>query len=594
MPLSPLEYLRHILDEADYLTADRAYKRRKPMAHDLLIKNAKICDGTGAAAYDGSVALTAGKITAVGEVTGAARREINADGLVLAPGFIDIHTHYDAQISWDPLLTSSCWHGVTTVLMGNCGVGVAPCRPTERGVMAWDLVNVEAMPYDVLLNGVSWEWESFPQYMAAIERRGMGLNAGFLVPLSALRFYVMGEAASERAANPEEIQRMTQLFHEAMQAGAYGFSLSLIPRHIGYQGKPLASRLASKDELGALARVMRELRKGVIEVALIRKAGVLSDEELEVLLHLAQESQRPVTWLALIHMPDMPGACEQMLARVQPFMERGLRIPPQVNPRPIVQFYTLRNPFLFSEFPSWKGAFNRTVEEQVALYRSPAFRQAFRDDLQAGRGLLFRNQWDRLHVTRVATEQNQQFLNKSIQEIATHLHKDPVDTLLDLAVDEGTALGVTVSIINADPEAVGKLITLPDVLIGLSDAGAHVDQHCEAGVPTYILHEWVQKRQVLTLEEGVRRITSELADFLGLTTKGRVAPGMDADLVLFDPTAVKPYPAEWVNDLPGGKPRLIERSAGIAYTLVGGEILFAHNEYQGGLPGRIIRSAMGV
>ncbi len=564
------------------------------MAHDLLIKNAKICDGTGAPAYGGSVALTAGKITAVGQVSGTARREINADGLVLAPGFIDIHTHYDAQISWDPLLTSSCWHGVTTVLMGNCGVGVAPCRPTERGVMAWDLVNVEAMPYDVLLNGVSWEWESFPQYMAAIERRGMGLNAGFLVPLSALRFYVMGEAASERAANPEEIQRMTQLFQEAMQAGAYGFSLSLIPRHIGYQGKPLASRLASKEELGALARVMRELRRGVIEVALIRKAGVLSDEELEVLLHLAQESQRPVTWLALIHMPDMPGACEQMLARVQPFMQRGLRIPPQVNPRPIVQFYTLRNPFLFSEFPSWKGAFNRTVEEQVALYRAPAFRQAFRDDLQAGRGLLFRNQWDRLHVTRVATEQNQQFLNKSIQEIATHLHKDPVDTLLDLAVDEETALGVTVSIINADPEAVGKLITLPDVLIGLSDAGAHVDQHCEAGVPTYILHEWVQKRQVLTLEEGVRRITSELADFLGLTTKGRVAPGMDADLVLFDPTAVKPYPSEWVNDLPGGKPRLIERSAGIAYTLVGGEVLFAHNEYQGGLPGRIIRSAMGV
>ena len=564
------------------------------MPYDLLIKNAKICDGTGAPASGGSVAVSGGKITAVGQVSGTARREINADGLVLAPGFIDIHTHYDAQISWDPLLTSSCWHGVTTVLMGNCGVGVAPCRPTERGVMAWDLVNVEAMPYDVLLNGVSWEWESFPQYMAAIERRGMGLNAGFLVPLSALRFYVMGEAASERAANPEEIQRMTQLFQEAMQAGAYGFSLSLIPRHIGYQGKPLASRLASKEELGALARVMRELRRGVIEVALIRKAGVLSDEELEVLLHLAQESQRPVTWLALIHMPDMPGACEQMLARVQPFMQRGLRIPPQVNPRPIVQFYTLRNPFLFSEFPSWKGAFNRTVEEQVALYRAPAFRQAFRDDLQAGRGLLFRNQWDRLHVTRVATEQNQQFLNKSIQEIATLLHKDPVDTLLDLAVDEETALGVTVSIINADPEAVGKLITLPDVLIGLSDAGAHVDQHCEAGVPTYILHEWVQKRQVLTLEEGVRRITSELADFLGLTTKGRVAPGMDADLVLFDPTAVKPYPSEWVNDLPGGKPRLIERSAGIAYTLVGGEVLFAHNEYQGGLPGRIIRSAMGV
>jgi len=560
------------------------------MAYDLLIKNAKICDGSGAPAYDGAVAVSGGKIAAIGKVTGAARREINADGLVLAPGFIDIHTHYDAQISWDPLLTSSCWHGVTTVLMGNCGVGVAPCRPAERTVMAWDLVNVEAMPYDVLLNGVSWEWESFPEYMTAIERRGIGLNAGFLVPLSALRFYVMGEAASERAANPDEIRQMTHIFREAMQAGAYGFSLSLIPRHIGYQGKPLASRLASKEELAALAHVMRELKKGVIEVALIRKMGVLSDEELDILLHLGQESQRPVTWLALIHMPDMPGTCEQMLARVQPFMEKGLSIPPQMNPRPVVQFYTLRNPFLFSEMPSWKGAFNRTVEEQLALYRSPQFREAFRDDLRAGRGLLFRGQWDRLHVTRVETEQNKQFLNKSIPEIATLLHRDPVDTLLDLAVEERTALGVTVSIINADPEAVGKLITLPNVLIGLSDAGAHVDQHCEAGVPTYILHEWVHKRQVLTLEEGVRRITSELADFLDLKTKGRVAPGMDADLVLFDPTTVKSCPSEWVNDLPGGKPRLIERAEGIAYTLVGGDILFAHNQYQGGLPGRIVRS----
>ncbi|MBI3795616.1 MAG: amidohydrolase family protein, partial [Deltaproteobacteria bacterium] len=316
------------------------------------------------------------------------------------------------------------------------------------------------------------------------------------------------------------------------------FSLSLIPRHIGYQGKPLASRLVSKAELSALGRVMRELKAGVIEVALLRQAGVLGDEDLDILLHLAQESQRPVTWLALIHMPNMPGTCEQMLARVQPYMEKGLSIPPQMNPRPVTQFYTFRNPFLFSELPSWKGAFNRTVEEQIALYRSAQFREAFRDDLKAGRGLLFRGQWDRLHVTRVETEQNKQFLNKSLQEIAAELHQDPLDVLLDLAVEEKTAFGVTVSIINSDPEAVGKLLTLPNVLIGLSDAGAHVDQHCEAGVPTYILHEWVHKRQVLTLEEGVRRITSDLADFLGLKTKGRVAAGMDADLVLFDPATV--------------------------------------------------------
>ncbi len=560
------------------------------MAYDLLIKNAQICDGVGTPVYGGGLAVSDGKIVEVGTVSGSARREINADGLVLAPGFIDIHTHYDAQISWDPLLTSSCWHGITSVLMGNCGVGVAPCRPAEREIMAWDLVNVEAMPYDVLMNGVSWEWESFPEYMAAIARRGIGINAGFLVPLSALRFYVMGEAASERAANADEIQRMTQLFRQAMQAGAYGFSLSLIPRHIGYQGKPLSSRLTSKAELSALGRVMRELNRGVIEVALLRQAGELGDEELDLLLHMAHESQRPVTWLALIHMPDLPGACERIHARVQPFLEQGLRIPPQVNPRPISQYYSLRNPFLFSELPSWKGAFNRTVEEQLTLYRSADFRNAFRDDITAGRGLLFRGQWDRLHVTRVQTERNKQFLNASLADIAARLAKDPVDVLMDLAVEERTELGVTVSIINSDPEAVGEIMTLPNVLIGLSDAGAHVDQHCEAGVPTYILGEWVRQRQFLSLEEGVRRVTSELADFLDLSTKGRLAPGLDADLVLFDPTTVRTCPGEWVNDLPQGKPRLIERSEGVAYTIVNGEVLFAHNDYQGGLPGRVIQS----
>ena len=560
------------------------------MTYDLVIKNAQICDGVGTPVYGGSLAVADGKIVELGKVSGRAKRELNADGLVLAPGFIDIHTHYDAQVSWDPLLTSSCWHGVTSVLMGNCGVGVAPCRPAEREVMAWDLVNVEAMPYDVLLNGVSWEWESFPEYMGAIARQGIGINAGFLVPLSALRFYVMGEAASERVANADEIERMTDLFRQAMQAGAYGFSFSLIPRHIGYQGKPLASRLTSKAELSALSRVMRELKKGVVEVALLRQAGELGDEELALLLHLATESQRPVTWLALLHMPDLPGACERMHARVRPFLEQGLRIPPQVNPRPISQYYSLRNPFLFSELPSWRGAFNRSVEEQLALYRSADFRRAFRDDIAAGRGLLFRGQWDRLRIARVKTDHNRPFLNASLAELAARLDKDPVNVLMDLAVEERTELGVTVSIINADQKAVGEIMNLPHVLIGLSDAGAHVDQHCEAGVPTYILGEWVRKRQFLSLEEGVRRVSSALADFLDLRTKGRLAPGLDADLVLFDPTTVGTCPGEWVNDLPLGKPRLIERAEGVACTIVNGQVLFAHNEYQGGLPGRIVQS----
>ncbi|NOT53966.1 MAG: amidohydrolase family protein [Deltaproteobacteria bacterium] len=559
------------------------------MSYDLLVKNARICDGAGAPIYQGSVGVNAGKIVAVGDAAGSATRTIDADGLVVAPGFIDIHTHYDAQVSWDPLLTCSNWHGVTSVLMGNCGVGVAPCRPQEKEIVSWDLVNVEAMPQDVLLNGVAWdEWESFPQYMQAIERRGVGLNVGFLVPLSSFRYYVMGAEASEREATPAELERMVQLFRQAMDAGAYGFSLSLLNQHIGYQGKPLASRMATKTELCALGRVMRELGRGVIEIALTRSVSVLTEEELDLLVTIATESQRPVTWLGLLGRSDMPWVCRTALERLAPLFRQGLRIPPQVTPRPIQQYYTLKVPFIFASLPSWREAFNRPVPEQIALYRNPTFREAFRRDLKVG-GAIFTNQWDRVHVVRVEKEHNRRYLNKSIAEIAALWERDPIDTILDLAIDEELEMGITLSVINTNADEVRELITHPDVLIGLSDAGAHVDQHCDAGVPTYLLGEWVRKRQALTLEQGVRRLTSEPAAFLGNTQKGTLAVGKDADLVLFDPTTVGVQAPEWVNDLPGGKPRLIERALGVVHTIVNGEVVVTEGEYQGGLPGRMMR-----
>jgi N-acyl-D-aspartate/D-glutamate deacylase len=559
------------------------------MSYDLLIKDARICDGTGKATFRGSVGVQAGKIVEIGDVSGLAKRTINADGLVLAPGFIDIHTHYDAQVSWDPLLTCSPWHGVTSVLMGNCGVGVAPCRPQEKDIVSWDLVNVEAMPQDVLLNGVAWEeWESFPQYIETIEKRGIGLNAGFLVPLSSFRYYVMGASASEREATDVELERMTTLFRQAMEAGAYGFSLSLLNQHIGYQGKPLASRMATKRELCALGRVMRELGRGVIEIALTRSVSVMSEEELDLLVAVATESQRPVTWLGLLGRSDMPGVCRKTLDRVEPLLRQGLRIPPQVTPRPIQQYYTLKVPFIFASFASWRDAFNRPVPEQIALYKKPEFRETFRKELKIG-GAIFTNQWDCVHVVRVEQERNKQYLNKSIADIAAQWGRDPVDTILDLAIDENLEMGITLSVINTNPDEVRELITHPGVLIGLSDAGAHVDQHCDAGVPTYLLGEWVRKRRAMTLEEGVRRLTSEPATFLGQSSKGRIAPGLDADLVLFDPDTVGVHAPEWVNDLPGGKPRLIERAQGVQQTIVGGAVLFADGAYQGGLPGKIMR-----
>src|SRR5712692_4109250 len=425
------------------------------MSYDLLITDARICDGTGAPIYSGSLALEGGKIAALGDVSGTARRELNAGGLVVAPGFIDIHTHYDAQVSWDPLLTCSSWHGITSVLMGNCGVGVAPVRAHQRSTMAWDLVNVEALPHEVLMNGVSWDWESFPEYMRSVERHGVALNTCFLVPLSALRFYVLGDEAAERAATAEETVQMAQVFREAMVAGAYGFSLSLAPQHIGFQGRPLASRMASREELGALCRVMRDLNKGVIEILPGRgtAAGTTTEKGFELLTFLAEQSQRPITFLALLDLPGTPlKAHEDSVERLKPLFARGLKIYPQVTPRPIQQYYTLRDPFIFAALDSWKGVFNRSAEEQTALFRSPDFRRAFKEELKHGVKAVFRNRWDCVHVVRVEKEENKKYLNKSIEEVAGMMRKDPEDAILDLGLDENLDLGITLSVINVNKE----------------------------------------------------------------------------------------------------------------------------------------------
>jgi N-acyl-D-amino-acid deacylase len=566
------------------------------MAYDLLIKDARICDGTGAPIYTGAVGVTDGKIVAVGDAAGAARRAINAHGLVLAPGFIDLHTHYDAQICWDRLLTCSSWHGVTTVLMGNCGVGVAPVRPRAHETMAWDLVNVEALPHDVLMRGVGWDWESFPEYMSAVERGGIALNTAFLVPLSALRFYVIGEEAAERAATAEETAQMAALFRDAMVAGARGFSLSLAPQHIGFQGRPLASRMASRDELAALCRVMRDLGRGIIEILPRASNGAMvaasNDSGFDLLVFLAEQSNRPVTFLAILDLPGTPMRAHQaLIERLKPLLARGLRIYPQVTPRPIQQYYTLRDPFIFAALDSWKGVFNRSAEEQLALFRSAAFRAAFKDELERGHRAVFRGRWDRVHVVRVEKPANQRFLNQSVAAIATTLNQDPADTILDLAIDENLALGITLSVINADTAIVDQIMQLPNTLIGLSDAGAHVAQHCDAGLPSYVLGECIRERGVMSLEAGVRRLTSEIADFIELPTRGRIRAGNAADLVLFDPARIRAMPPEWLDDLPGGQPRLIERAAGIEYTIVGGQLLFENNQYQGGLPGKVLRDS---
>src|SRR6266513_152475 len=285
------------------------------MTYDILIKNGTVIDGTGAPARRADVGIADGKIVEVGAISGHARRTIDAEGLVVAPGFIDPHTHYDAQICWDGATTPSSWHGVTSVVMGNCGVGIAPCRPGAREIAMRDLVNVEAIPFEVLNAGITWDWETFPQYMEAAERRKPALNLAFLAPLTPLRHYVMGEASMERAATAAETAQIKALLGEAMDAGAFGFSSTLLNQHLGYQGRPLACRNASREELKAYCNALRERGKGSIEFAMTRQIGVLEDPELELLDFMLSESRRPITFIAMFDRDDIPEAVRTSLDR---------------------------------------------------------------------------------------------------------------------------------------------------------------------------------------------------------------------------------------------------------------------------------------
>jgi N-acyl-D-amino-acid deacylase len=557
------------------------------MSYDVLIKNGTVVDGSGAPRSRADVAVAGGQIVEIGKITASARTVIDASDLIVAPGFIDPHTHYDAQICWDPLISCSSWHGVTTVVMGNCGVGLAPCRPEVREIAAWDLVNVEAIPFDVLSKGIQWDWISFPEYMQAAQQRGSGLNLGFLAPLTPFRHFVMGEESMERAATPAEITQIAALLREALRAGALGFTTTNIPQHIGYKGRPLACRQASREELQAYANVLKDLGKGVIELALTATAGEISDEEYDLLDFLLTESGRPVTWLGVVSRDDKPEAGPAMLQKAEPLIKRGGI--PQVTCRPFVIQIDLRNPFIFANHPSWNPVFNRPPEEQARVYRDPAFRQAFRKELETPR--IFSGRWERLEVKEVSNPAMKSLEGKTVADIAKERGKDGLDTFLDLALEDDLKIQYTIVLFNANEDLIPALITDSRALIGLSDGGAHVDMLCDAGYCTYLLGTWVRDKQVMTLERAIQRLTTEPARFFGIQGRGQLAAGMAADIVVFDYNTIgSGKRPEMRYDLPGGGRRLVMPAHGVQYTIVNGEILYAEQKHTGALPGQVLRS----
>jgi N-acyl-D-amino-acid deacylase len=558
------------------------------MSLDLIIRNGTVVDGTGASRHQADVAIAQGRIVEVGKVRDGADRIIDAAGLIVAPGFIDPHTHYDAQICWDPLITCSSWHGVTTVVMGNCGVGLAPCKPAERDVAAWNLVHVEAIPYAVLNQGITWDWETFPQYMDAAQRRGLGINVGFLAALSPFRHWAMGEDAMARAATETETAQIRELLRESMAAGAFGFSLTVMPQHVGYKGQPLACRLASRDELSSYASVLREAGHGVVEIALTRQPSGLSEDEYGLLDLLSHASERPVTWLNLRDRDDAPEAWTQTLDKAAPLLERGCR--PQVAARPLIIEFNLRNPFLFSSMNSIKPAFgDKSVEELKTFYAGAEFRRSFAGEL--GRRAVLRDIWDRASIKEATKPALKAIEWKSVSAIARERNADPLNVFFDLAIEDDLNLTFMMPVLDINEERVARKFSDPRTMIGISDGGAHVDMLCNAGYPTYLIGNFVRGKQAITLEHAVKRITSEPARFFGMTDRGELRAGLAADITIFDFDRIdSPERPEVRHDFPGGGRRLVTQSQGIEYTIVNGKVLYEGGKHTGVLPGRVLRS----
>jgi N-acyl-D-amino-acid deacylase len=553
------------------------------MAYDLLIKNGTVIDGTGAPPRHADVAVAAGKIAEIGEIGDGAGRIIDAADCAVAPGFVDPHTHYDAQICWDQAITPSSWHGVTTVVMGNCGVGIAPCRAEARGIAMRDLVNVEGIPFEVLDQGITWDWESFPEFLDAAARRRSALNLGFLAPLTPFRHYVMGEASIERAATAEETAEIARVIRGAVDAGALGFSTTILNQHVGFEGRPLACRNADRSELKAYANVLKERNKGAIEIALTQKVGVLSDEEYELLDFLLTESGRPVTFLALFHRDDLPEACQETLRKAAPLLRRGAV--PQASPLPLTRDLNMRNPFSFASLPCWNRVFrDKSKSAQCAVYRDPEFRNAFRDELKGAIN------WERITVHEVHHPEMMPLEGRTVADIARERRKDGVDTFLDLTIEDDLDIEFVLAQFNTMIPRLQELLVDPQVMIALGDGGAHVDMLCDCGYPTYLLGTWVRERHAMPLERAVQRLTAQPADFFGIKGRGRLKPGYAADIAIFDPATVgSSHRGERRYDLPGGAKRMVMPSLGVEYTIVNGVVTWEHGAMTGAAAGQVLR-----
>ena len=556
---------------------------------DLVIKDAEIHDGAGSAPVRGDLGVTDGKIIAVGGKLGAAKETVKADGLALAPGIIDGHTHYDAQITWDPFVDPSPALGVTTAILGNCGFTIAPCKPADRDLTMRHLTHVEGMSLDALRAGIRWEFESFSQYLDMLQTQGVGLNVACFAGLSAIRTFVMGAEATERVATGDEVTAMAKLVREAMDAGAVGFATSTSEAHNGEGGTPMPSRLADDHELRTLVRTMGESGHGVYMLTRGRTTTIPYLEELAI------EAKRPVVIAALFHSNTNPTAAFTTLDQVNAARSRGHELVAQTSCCPLSMDFTFKSPYLFESMASWKPAMAAHDPEALKkIYRDPSWRDAVRGELSGSRGrLLFNSEWDKLFVVEAAKPENRAMEGATLAELAKRANKDPLDYILDFALSENLDTTFVAQLLHNDDKAVGRILADPNTHISLSDAGAHLTFFCDAGFGLHLMGHWSRDLGVLDLPQAVHRLTGQPAKLFGLKDRGLLREGYAADLMLFDPATVARGPKRRAHDLPAGAARLTSSALGLHGVWINGTRVTDAKGFcadRSARPGEVIRS----
>jgi len=560
--------------------------------YDLILKGGRIYDGSGLPSFNGDVAIRDGKIAAIGRINESADQVLDVGGLAVAPGIIDFHTHFDAQLWWDPLASSSNEHGVTTVVTGNCGLTLAPCAPENRDALIGTFVRVEAMPRPSLQAGIPWLWTTHGEYLNALERRPLGLNVATLIGHCAVRQHSMGEASVEREANDGEITAMEELVRQGMAAGAFGFSTNSNQSHFREDGKPVASRFSSLNEIARLCRVVGESQRGLVQFT---HGAFATPEHVAHISRwyntILQETRRPLIGESIRHRWSEPELWRKQLTDVEARARLGYAAYAMTSTRRSMRRWTLADGARLDIIEAWKKLSALPIKERLVKLRDPAVRAELADQTVNGKPIDFSRRWDSISIKKVARNENQKLEGLSIAQLAASDNKSPIDAMLDLALAEDLETTFEDSTTQGDEQAVKEIFGNPNVLLGQSDAGAHVASGNPGfGYATLMLAYWVRERKLMTLEDAIKKLTFLPASIFAIHDRGLLRRGLAADIFVFDPEKIDLAPVLKVTDLPEGAPRFTQGAKGIHYTIVNGKLLMDNGAHTGEYPGTVLRS----